>query len=146
MIRYSLSCSNAHSFESWFKSAAAFDDLKSAGMVACPVCSDSHIEKSLMAPQVRPARKVATPPAKTEPMAAGQPADMETAIKAIREHVEANSDYVGDRFAEEARSMHLGEVPERSIYGEVPRDEAKKLIDDGVPALPLPFVPKQKTN
>lgn len=68
------------------------------------------------------------------------------AIQTLRDHVEKNSDYVGKKFAEEARAMHEGDTPHRPIYGEAKTEEAKKLIEDGVPALPLPFIPRQKTN
>ncbi len=152
MIRYALKCSNDHSFESWFKSAEAFDSLKAAKLVACPICEDTSVEKSLMAPRVRPARNKAKPapvpvPAETpQPMAASPDPEIAKAIKEIREHVEKNSDYVGDKFVQEARSMHNGETPHRPIYGEAKAEEAKKLVEDGVPALPLPFIPKQKTN
>ncbi len=79
-------------------------------------------------------------------MAAGPDPKVEKAIKELKEHVEKNSDYVGNKFADEARAMHLGDKPERSIYGEVKVEDAKKLHDDGIPAVPLPFTPKQKTN
>ena len=79
-------------------------------------------------------------------MAATPDPEIAKAIKEIREHVEKNSDYVGDKFVQEARAMHEGETPHRPIYGEAKADEAKKLVDDGVPALPLPFIPRQKTN
>ena len=145
MIRYALKCQNEHSFESWFQSAEAYDKLRSSGLVACPQCQDVNVEKSLMAPQVRPDRKKAAPKA-PQPVANTTPPEIDEAIKKIRDHVEKNSDYVGDQFAKEARAMHDGELPQRSIYGEVKSDEAKKLVEDGVPAVPLPFIPKQKTN
>ena len=152
MIRYALKCSNDHSFESWFKSAEAFDSLKAAKMVACPTCEDTAVEKSLMAPRVRPARNKAKPTPvpvtapQVQPMAAAPDPEIAKAIKEIRDHVEKNSDYVGDKFVQEARSMHEGETPHRPIYGEAKAEDAKKLVEDGVPALPLPFIPRQKTN
>ncbi len=79
-------------------------------------------------------------------MVSAPDAKMEEAMRALKEHVEANSDYVGKDFAREATSMHLGEAPERSIYGEVAPEDAKRLAEDGVPAIPLPFIPKSKTN
>lgn len=94
-----------------------------------------------MAPSVTPARRQATPPDLKTPRS-----DAEKALTQMRKHVEENSDYVGLRFASEARKMHEGEAPERAIYGEAKLDEAKKLIQDGVPVAPLPFVPKRKAN
>ncbi len=74
------------------------------------------------------------------------PKQNEAAIAALREQVESNSDYVGDTFAKEARDMHDGVTPERAIYGQANLAEAKKLVDDGIPVVPLPFMPRKKTN
>ncbi|MEM9971477.1 MAG: DUF1178 family protein [Pseudomonadota bacterium] len=144
MIRYALKCDQDHGFESWFSSADDFDKLHAAGMVTCPACGSEKVSKSLMAPRV---------PAKSNrggdkevPMSAGPDPKIAAAIKELKDHVEKNSDYVGTKFADEARAMHLGDKPERSIYGEVKPEEAKRLRKDGVPALPLPFTPKRKTN
>lgn len=144
MIRFALKCENDHRFESWFQSGDAFETVSGRGLVECPVCGDTRISKDLMAPKVTASRKKAAQPA--TPMTKTPDPEVAEAIKKLKDHVEANSDYVGQDFAREARAMHDGDIPERSIYGEVKSDEAKKLIDDGVPALPLPFVPRQKTN
>jgi len=157
MINYTLKCANDHRFDSWFQSAAAFDKLKAAGMVACAVCGDTNVEKAMMAPRVRPARSAATKPQDPAPTPApeaasppgplSQPASAaEQALKELRAHVEANSDYVGKDFASEARAMHEGDAPERPIYGEAKVEEAKALIEDGVPVAPLPFNIGRKTN
>lgn len=144
MIHYSLKCSNDHGFESWFASAGAFDGLQRAGRVACPVCGSAEVEKALMAPTVQPARKKAGPkPA--QPLAAPA-SDLEKAIAELRKQIEKNADYVGMNFAAEARAIHEGEAEARSIYGEARPDEARKLIEDGVPVAPLPFLPQRKTN
>lgn len=144
MIRYTLRCESDHSFESWFGSAAAFDTLREGGHVGCPECGSKKIEKALMAPTVSPARKKAAAHA---PGALSRPKDpREAALAELRKHVETNSDYVGMNFAAEARRMHDGETPERSIYGEARADEAKKLIEDGIPVAPLPFLPKARAN
>lgn len=136
MIQYALKCDNDHTFDSWFQSASAFDKLKSAGMIICETCGSSHINKAIMAPNVAPSRKQVTLAPKAE----------ETPVAEMQKTVEANSEYVGQNFAKEARSMHLGETQERSIYGEAKIEDAKKLIDDGIPVVPLPFVPKRKKN
>lgn len=130
MIRYKLKCDKDHSFESWFASADAFDTLHSAGHVACDACGSKDVRKTIMAPAV----KNTLAPAKDNELAA------------FRENVEANSDYVGDDFASEARAIHDGEKPDRAIYGHANADDAKKLVEDGVPVLPLPFVPRKRTN
>lgn len=70
----------------------------------------------------------------------------ENALNELKKKIEANSEYVGEGFAAEARAIHDGDAPERSIYGEANGDEARALIDDGVPVAPLPFMPTRKTN
>lgn len=141
MIRFSLKCQDDHAFESWFQSGEAYDSLRTAGHVACPVCGSTTVEKSLMAPSVRPARKAATRPDLSAPAS-----DAEKALAELRRKVEENSEYVGLDFVTEARRIHDGEAPERAIYGEARIDEAKKLIEDGVPVAPLPFLPNRRTN
>ncbi|MYA87578.1 MAG: DUF1178 family protein [Boseongicola sp. SB0662_bin_57] len=150
MIRFALKCANGHGFESWFASSEKFTDLVSAGHVTCPECDSASVTKDLMAPPVRASRKRAVKEeAKDETprsMAAGTDPEIADAIRKLKAHVEENSDYVGDRFVKEARAMHEGTMPQRSIHGEARSDEARKLVEDGVPALPLPFIPRQKTN
>jgi len=145
MICFTLACDKGHSFESWFASNDKFEALQKGGHVTCPECNSSSVAKELMAPPVRASRN-AKKTIQTQPMAASPDPDVAEAIKAIRDHVEKNSDYVGDDFAKEARAMHEGDSPQRSIHGQARPEEARKLIEDGVPALPLPFVPRQKTN
>lgn len=156
MIQYTLKCAQDHRFESWFQSAGAYDKLMAAGMVECSVCGNTEVEKAMMAPRVRPARNAspqtgpAAEPATETPAASGAltaPAsDMEKALVEMKKQVEENSDYVGENFAKEARAMHDGDTPERSIYGEAKPEEAKALIEDGVPVMPLPFRPGRKSN
>jgi hypothetical protein len=137
MIRYDLICDKGHQFDSWFQSAARFDGLRAGGHVSCAICGSAVVEKALMAPAVA----IKTPAAITTPRDA-----RETALAALRAQVEAGSDYVGMNFAAEARAMHAGDVPERSIYGEARADEARALIEEGVPVAPLPFLPSRKAN
>lgn len=141
MIRYSLRCTKEHAFDSWFQSAGAYDALHKAGHIACPVCGDSGIEKTLMAPAVRPAEKAAVPAALSTPQN-----DIEAAFAEMRRQIEANSDYVGVNFVSEARKMHAGEIEERSIYGEAKPEEARALLEDGINVAPLPFMPSRKAN
>ncbi|WP_109313427.1 DUF1178 family protein [Ruegeria sp. AU67] len=147
MIQYSLKCSRDHTFDSWFQSATAYDKLASAGMVTCVVCGDAQVDKAIMTPRVRPARNAQTtePQSKQVDVATPSP-DIEKVLADLRRKVEENSDYVGKDFAKEARKIHLGDAPERAIYGEAKPDEAKALIEDGVPVSPLPFLPTRKTN
>ncbi len=154
MIRYALKCSHDHGFESWFQSAEAFDRLQAAGMVYCPRCHDTDVRKAIMAPGIRPSRKAAAPQQEAEPApeaprmhalsAPSSPA--EAAMRELKKKIQENSEYVGPDFADEARKIHLGDAPERSIYGEATAEDARKLIEEGVPVAPLPFVPSRKTN
>ena len=155
MIRYSLTCAKGHGFDSWFQNAAAYDGLRAAGQVACPLCGDAQVDKVLMTPAVRPARKAEAreasapvpdvPPSVSGPLRAPQ-SDVEVAIAELRRQIEANSDYVGMNFVAEARRMHSGEVPERAIHGEARPEEARQLLEEGVPVAPLPFLPARKVN
>ena len=148
MIQYTLKCADGHTFDSWFQSGAAFDKLAATNMVSCAVCGSTRVEKSIMAPRVRTARNAAQPPAEQPaPPTLFEPAHpAEQALAELRKHVEQNSDYVGGRFASEARAMHEGETPERPIFGEAAVGEARKLLEDGIPVAPLPFLPNRKTN
>lgn len=152
MIQYSLKCAQDHRFESWFQSADAYDKLAAAGMVSCAICGSTQVEKAIMAPRVTPARNKAAPaaepdPAPTAPPPLSQPqSEAERALSEMRRQIEENSDYVGADFATEARAMHEGDAPERAIHGEARLDEAKALIEDGVPVAPLPFMPAKKVN
>ena len=138
MIQYAIKCAEGHEFDSWFQSAEAFDKLAGAGMVACAVCGGTDVKKSIMAPRVRPARSAAIATPETDaPGPLSEPASpAEQALAELRRQVEENSDYVGMNFASEARAMHEGDAPERSIYGEAKPDEARALIEDGVPVAP----------
>lgn len=143
MIRYALKCAADHSFDSWFQSSEAFDSLAGKGRVACPVCGSVAVAKALMAPAVRETPAV-VPPGKGA--LAAPASEIEEALAALRREVEANSEYVGVEFATEARRIHSGAAPDRAIYGEARLDEARKLIEDGVPVAPLPFMPARKVN
>ena len=150
MIRYTLTCSEDHSFDSWFQSSSSFDDLKARGLVECPVCGSQDVQKGLMTPRVTASRAKGAPAEKTDdtrqPVVSAPTPEMQQALAEMKRQVEANSDYVGDKFANEARAMHLGDAPERSIYGQANAQEAKALIEDGVPVMPLPFTPTKQTN
>jgi hypothetical protein len=145
MIRYTLNCAEGHAFESWFQSGDAFDTLVASSRVTCPGCGSSSVEKSLMAPTVRPARSKSVARPEDRPLATPS-SPVEEALAALRKQVEDNSDYVGMNFVSEARRIHAGEAPDRSIYGQAKPEEARKLIEDGVPVAPLPFMPRRGSN
>jgi hypothetical protein len=136
LIQYTLQCSQGHRFEAWFKSAGAYDEQQARGIVTCAQCGDDHVEKALMAPALgrKENQKVS--------LSAAHPdvARFREMLRAYRQKVMSEADYVGDRFAEEARKMHFEEVEARGIYGEATRDEVAELIDEGIDFLPLPDV------
>ncbi|ARO13553.1 Protein containing DUF1178 [Ketogulonicigenium robustum] len=136
MIRYTLRCDADHQFDSWFQSAAAFDSLQGAGHINCAVCGSSAVTKALMAPQI--SRSAAPAP--------DADSNVDPALQALRRAVEEQSDYVGMSFAAEARRMHDGDAPTRPIHGEAKLEDARALLEDGIPVLPLPFIPARKTN
>ena len=154
MIEFTLKCDQGHCFDSWFQSSGAFDALRAAGHVSCPVCGSANVEKALMAPRVQASRKRAAAPGEdSRPEAApspgplrAKPSPAEQAMAEMRRKIEENSDYVGLNFAREARDIHDGLAPDRPIYGEARPDDARKLIEEGVPVAPLPFVPGRKSN
>lgn len=153
MIRYALKCEAGHGFDSWFQSAAAYDSLARAGHLACVVCGSSEVSKSLMAPRVTsketpqadaPAKK--DPATQTAPTLSKPQSEVEQALASLRRKVEESADYVGKNFVKEARAMHEGRSPERSIYGEARLDQARALVAEGVPLMPLPFKPKRELS
>ena len=140
MIRFSLICDHDHEFEAWFRNNEDFDRQKKRGFVECPSCGSGKVDKALMAPAVSTGRK-------REKLALTMNEMQKKAIaelKALSEKVRENADYVGDKFAEEARKIHFGETEARGIYGEATLDEAKGLAEDGVGFMPLPVFPEDQ--
>jgi len=140
LIRFSLICEREHEFEAWFRSNDDFDTQKKRGFVDCPSCGSHRIEKALMAPAVSTGRKqekIALAMGEAQKQALAQ-------LKAMAEKVRENADYVGDKFAEEARKIHFGETDPRGIYGEATFDEAKSLAEDGVEFMPIPVFPDDR--
>lgn len=139
MIQYSLRCENAHQFDAWFRSATAYDEQHARGIVSCPVCDSRVVGKALMAPAV--ARSGSDKVA----LSIGHPEHKEIrkALRALRRKVETEADYVGEKFAEEARRIHFGEVDPRGIYGEASREEVAGLVEDGVDFMALPNLPDE---
>ncbi|WP_116090115.1 DUF1178 family protein [Sphingomonas crusticola] len=147
MIVFDLACGQGHVFEAWFGTSNDYEDQRTRGLVSCPICGQSEVEKAVMAPNVSAKTNSASPPV---PMQGGKlaPAEMKTMLAALAQ-VQAKmlegSEHVGARFAIEARAMHDGDAPERQIHGQATREEAKALIEDGVPVapLPLPVIPPE---
>lgn len=139
MIHYNLKCINNHAFSSWFDSVNAFDKLEKTKMLSCPVCGSDEIKRAIMSPQVSPSRT-------KQAVSLSEPAsEIEKKISEVRKKIEAESENVGKNFTTEVRAMHEGDSPFRSIYGEAKIKDAKSLIDDGIPVIPLPWI-KRQTN
>ena len=137
MIRFSLVCEGDHEFDGWFRNGEDYDRQKKRGLVACPVCGSARVDKALMAPAVSTGRK-----REKLALAIGEQQRQALAqLKQMTEQAKKNADYVGDKFAEEARKIHFGEAEARGIYGEATSDEARGLVEDGVEFVPLPVFP-----
>ena len=140
MIRFSLICDHDHEFEAWFRSNDDFDTQKKRGFVDCPTCGSSKVQKALMAPAVSTGKKREKIALAMNEMQKKAMAE----IKALSEKIRENADYVGDKFAEEARKIHFGETEQRGIYGEATLEEAKSLVEDGVEFMPIPSFPEDR--
>ena len=157
MIRYSLRCDRGHEFESWFQSSSAYEQQEKRKLVNCPACGSAEVERAIMAPQIvskmgrdstAPAPAPAastdvTAPAST-PLLMAQERELRAKLKELRDHIVKNADNVGERFPNEARKMHYGEIEHRPIYGEASPDEARALIEEGVEVSPLPVLPEDR--
>jgi len=161
VIRYSLICDHGHEFESWFASSAAYDKQAKRGLIDCPLCGSSKVEKAIMAPRlarkdkstpIMAAAEAAAPPPVPVPAEAPTPVAMispqerafRAKLKELRDHLTANADNVGKKFPEVARKMHYGEIEHRSIYGEASPQDAKELHEEGIEFHPLPVLPDER--
>ena len=167
MIKYALICDHGHTFESWFSNAEGYDTQVKRGFVECPTCQSKQVSKAMMAPAVSTSRRkeaiaaqaaaaiqaqaASAPPA---PAPAPQPAQpvalldegqqaLRAMVRDLHEKLTENSTDVGDRFASEARDMQSGDAPQRPIHGRATLEEAKALIEEGVPVMPLPTLPDE---
>lgn len=171
MIHYQLRCRGDHGFDGWFRDSAAFDTQAKRGLVSCPACGDTVVNRALMAPNIgkgravvdasdrpdpasaRPALEKSAPeragPEKTGPEKTGHektgvvvPDHVRAMLQKLRAEVERNCDYVGPGFADEARRIHRGESDKRSIYGESTPEQAEALADEGISVDRIPWVPR----
>lgn len=166
MIRYTLQCKKKHQFEGWFANSDAFDTQAARKLLVCPTCGSKSVTKALMAPRVvtsesksaarrtrraptpetgAPAEEPAAMPAASAPIDPAQAAaqqELRALMRKLRDEVVAKSEYVGERFPEEARKMHHDEAPVRGIHGEASPEEARALLEEGIEFLPLPTLPE----
>ncbi len=134
MIRYQLVCNKNHDFEGWFRDSAAYDTQAKKGLLVCPTCNSKRVTKAPMAPAVSKKGELAEAAAKAKAVREW--------VTNVRQHVEKNAEYVGERFPDEARAIHYGDAKERQIYGEASLEDARELVDEGVPVAPLPSLPR----
>ena len=155
MIRYTLRCDRGHAFESWFQTSSAYDSQVKRKLVTCPACGSAKVEKAIMAPQIVSKksrdRAAPAPAAATEattpvstPLMMAQERELRAKLRELRDHIVKNADNVGERFPNEARKMHYGDIEHRPIYGEASPDEARSLIEEGVEVSPLPVLPDDR--
>jgi hypothetical protein len=133
MIVFDLQCRDGgETFEAWFRSNADYEQQRDAGLVECPFCQSANVAKAPMAPSV-PKKGSASPLAR---------------LASAQAELLKDSRWVGDRFAETARAMHSGEIEREQVHGQATLDQAKSLVDDGIPVapLPLPVVPPTQVN
>ena len=158
MILFDLRCQDGHRFEAWFRDGATYDSQAEEGIVLCPVCGSSKVDKAPMAPRILKGRgngpaaedgagedSAETTPTPPVPLRGEQSVAMgqiREKLQALRRYVETHSDDVGDRFAEEARRIHYGETPRRDIHGRASDSEAEELADEGVAFTAIPWVPR----
>jgi hypothetical protein len=155
MIRYSLRCEAGHEFESWFQSSSVYEQQEKRKLVNCPACGSAKVERAIMAPQIvskkgrdsaapAPAASTDVTAPTSTPLMMAQERELRAKLKELRDHIVKNADNVGERFPNEARKMHYGDIEHRPIYGEASPDEARALIDEGVEVSPLPVLPEDR--
>ena len=133
MIVFDLQCEEGcATFEAWFRSGADFDEQSAAGLVTCPMCQSTKVAKAPMAPRV-PKKGSANPLVK---------------LASMQAEMLRHSKWVGDEFVDQARAMHVGEIKPEQVHGSATLEQAKSLVDDGVPVapLPLPVIPPNQLN
>ena len=150
MIHYDLRCSQDHAFDGWFKDSTAFERQAKRGLVECPQCGDTKVERALMRPAVGRRETLPVPVPARAPKSPGPPAvagaglpdHMRAMLQRMRAEVEKHCDYVGPQFAEEARKIHNGESDKRGIYGEASSEQAEALAEEGIEFSQIPWVPR----
>lgn len=147
MIRYRLQCNKQHEFEAWFKGSADYDRQAKRKLITCPECGSAKVTKTIMAPNVSTGQSKPAEIPVANPAAAAQAEkkkELLALMRQLRAAVEKNAEFVGPRFAEEARKMHYEEVEKRGIYGEATQEEARALHEEGIEFYPLPRLPEDR--
>jgi hypothetical protein len=132
---FNLRCDNDHPFEGWFSSVEDIEAQRIGGLLECPLCGSKEVHKAPTAPYI--GAKVAEP--QKQPAVLPSQQQLQAMIVKMAREIAANTEDVGERFAEEARRIHYKEAPERGIRGVTTKDEAAALVDEGISVMPLPF-------
>ncbi len=135
---FNLCCDQEHPFEGWFASGDEFDRQLAAGLIECPVCASTEVQKLLSAPRLNLGSSQPQESGK-EPVAMPNDDSMRAMMLQIARHIAVNSEDVGERFPEEARRIHYEEAPKRSIRGMASKTEAAELKEEGIEVMPVPF-------
>ena len=149
MIRYDLTCGNGHAFQAWFSSSGAFERQQAAALVSCPVCGDCRVERQIMTPAI-PAKSGRKDEAEAQVSPSGDDAArharlMRQFVRQLHAVVREHAEYVGPRFAEEARRRHAeGSAEGRPIWGEATVEDARELREEGIDVVPLPPLPDDR--
>jgi hypothetical protein len=146
MISFTLHCDKEHEFDAWFRSSADYDDQAKGGLLACPVCGSAAVTKGLMAPNVAPKGNRAGPPERAPHAVLADPKRVEIVqqMRKLRTRLLESSEYVGGKFAEEARRIHYDDAERRGIHGEASVEEARELLDEGIDVFALPGLPEDE--
>ncbi len=140
MILYRLNCENDHQFEAWFRNSGSFDEQSASGAIECPFCGDRRVAKSPMAPSLAGRRGKND---RAEVRAKEVAEQILQAVNTIRDSVEKNCDYVGEKFASEAKRIHYGETEKRGIYGEASEEDAVDLTEEGIEFSRVPWLSRR---
>jgi hypothetical protein len=142
MIAFDLKCAKGHVFEAWFASSRVFERDAKAERVECPMCGNAKVEKAPMAPNIAAGRgREAPAPAAPDPLAARR-AEAFRMLRELQGRIERDFDHVGERFADEARKIHHGEVDKRAIYGSATPEESEALSEEGIEFGQIPWLPR----
>jgi hypothetical protein len=143
MILYQLRCGKDHEFEAWFKDGQTCDRQLARKTVECPHCGTRKVAKALMAPRIGAADKPAAEKPTTQQQGMSVMASaMRQHLQEVRTKIEENCDYVGEKFADEARKIHYGETEARGIYGEATDNQHQELVEEGIEVARVPWLPR----
>jgi len=141
MIKYNLECSCGEKFESWFQSSNEYEKLYKKNLISCYACgSTQDVKKSLMAPNIAISKNNIV---KDNDLKKKFYTNVKKKLKDLREYVEKNAEYVGDKFVSEVRSIHYDNRKKRSIYGTASPKETRELSDEGIEVATIPWIPKE---